>query len=35
MLAGVFKIIGPKMIGPSSPHIAGTAKIGRFARSNK
>ena len=32
MLSGVFEIIGPKMIGPSSSHTAGTAKIGRIAR---
>ncbi|PKM49040.1 MAG: hypothetical protein CVV02_17855 [Firmicutes bacterium HGW-Firmicutes-7] len=32
MLSGVFEIIGPKMIGPSSSHTAGTAKIGRVAR---
>jgi len=32
MLSGVFEIIGPKMIGPSSSHTAGIAKIGRVAR---
>ena len=32
MLSGIFEIIGPKMIGPSSSHTAGTAKIGRVAR---
>lgn len=29
----VFEIIGPVMIGPSSSHTAGAAKIGRVARS--
>ncbi|TYP79681.1 L-serine ammonia-lyase, iron-sulfur-dependent subunit beta [Paenibacillus methanolicus] len=28
----VFSIIGPAMIGPSSSHTAGAARIGRFAR---
>lgn len=28
----VFEIIGPVMIGPSSSHTAGAARIGRFAR---
>ncbi|MEH7375039.1 serine dehydratase beta chain [Neobacillus drentensis] len=28
----VFDIIGPVMIGPSSSHTAGAAKIGRVAR---
>ena len=28
----VFEIIGPVMIGPSSSHTAGAAKIGRVAR---
>ncbi|NLM12659.1 MAG: L-serine ammonia-lyase, iron-sulfur-dependent, subunit beta, partial [Epulopiscium sp.] len=28
----VFDIIGPKMIGPSSSHTAGAARIGRVAR---
>lgn len=30
--ASVFDIIGPIMIGPSSSHTAGAARIGRFAR---
>lgn len=30
---GVFDIIGPVMIGPSSSHTAGAARIGRIARS--
>ena len=29
----VFDIIGPVMIGPSSSHTAGAARIGRVARS--
>ncbi len=29
----VFDIIGPIMIGPSSSHTAGAARIGRAARS--
>ena len=29
---GIFDIIGPKMIGPSSSHTAGAARIGRIAR---
>lgn len=28
----VFDIIGPVMIGPSSSHTAGAARIGRVAR---
>ncbi|MBM6899765.1 L-serine ammonia-lyase, iron-sulfur-dependent, subunit beta, partial [Gemmiger formicilis] len=28
----VFDIIGPVMIGPSSSHTAGAARIGRIAR---
>ena len=28
----VFSIIGPAMVGPSSSHTAGAARIGRFAR---
>lgn len=31
--SSVFDIIGPIMIGPSSSHTAGAARIGRFARS--
>lgn len=30
--SSVFDIIGPVMIGPSSSHTAGAARIGRFAR---
>lgn len=29
---GIFDIVGPKMIGPSSSHTAGAARIGRIAR---
>lgn len=29
---GIFEIIGPVMIGPSSSHTAGAARIGRLAR---
>ena len=29
---GIFDIIGPIMIGPSSSHTAGAARIGRIAR---
>ena len=29
---GVFDIIGPVMIGPSSSHTAGAARLGRLAR---
>ena len=29
---GVFDIIGPIMIGPSSSHTAGAAKLGKIAR---
>ena len=29
---GIFDIIGPVMIGPSSSHTAGAARIGRMAR---
>lgn len=29
---GIFEIIGPVMIGPSSSHTAGAARIGRMAR---
>lgn len=28
----VFSIIGPAMVGPSSSHTAGAARIGRAAR---
>lgn len=31
-MPGVFDIIGPVMIGPSSSHTAGAAKLGRMAR---
>lgn len=31
-MAGVFDIIGPIMIGPSSSHTAGAARLGRMAR---
>ena len=30
--SSVFDIIGPIMVGPSSSHTAGAAKIGKFAR---
>ncbi len=29
---GIFDVVGPKMIGPSSSHTAGAARIGRIAR---
>ena len=29
---GIFDIIGPIMIGPSSSHTAGAARIGKIAR---
>ena len=29
---GVFDVIGPVMIGPSSSHTAGAARIGKIAR---
>ena len=29
---GIFDIIGPIMIGPSSSHTAGAARIGQLAR---
>ena len=29
---GVFDIIGPVMVGPSSSHTAGAARLGLFAR---
>ena len=29
---GIFDIIGPVMIGPSSSHTAGAARIGKIAR---
>lgn len=30
---GVFDILGPIMIGPSSSHTAGAARLGKIARS--
>ncbi|MGL4875320.1 MAG: serine dehydratase beta chain, partial [Clostridium sp.] len=30
---GIFDILGPIMIGPSSSHTAGAARLGRVARS--
>ena len=30
--SSVFDIIGPIMVGPSSSHTAGAARIGKFAR---
>ena len=30
---GVFDILGPIMIGPSSSHTAGAARLGKVARS--
>ena len=29
---GLFDIIGPVMVGPSSSHTAGAVRLGRFAR---
>ena len=32
-MSSIFEIIGPVMIGPSSSHTAGAARLGKMARS--
>ena len=32
---GIFDVLGPIMIGPSSSHTAGAARLGKIARTNK